>query len=378
METEEIKQSTPKKVLFITPYFGLSGSEMQLFYILKNLDRQKYSPVLFTRDHGILLNELNEGIYTVVGYKKNRNYLLRLFRLLLYAVNINPVEYQLRRLQKRIKADFWYINTIANRDAFAIAQKLNVKVVSHIHELPFVYGLSTYNTLQRVVENTALCIGCSQIVCEKLQDMGHKNVKLLYGFIDQGRIKINEPRAQIRSKFGIKEDDFVWIVSGATNTIKGIDYLIPLLKNLNDHHKIIWIGPIAKNGTFYYAESSIKENFSGNVFFVDKQSEKYYDYFNAGDALLSLSREDSFPLVMQEAAHLGMPIAGFNSGGIKEYVIDKVGIVIDQLNFQALAMAMEYIAHNRNLYDPEQIKQYAQRFNAVDQTRSLEAILDKL
>jgi L-malate glycosyltransferase len=378
METEEIKQSTPKKVLFITPYFGLSGSEMQLFYILKNLDRQKYSPVLFTRDNGVLLNELNGEIDTFVGYKKHRNYLLRLFRLLLYAVNINPVEYQLRRLQKRIKADFWYINTIANRDAFAIAQKLNVKVVSHIHELPFVYGLSTYNTLQRVVENTALCIGCSQIVCEKLQDMGHKNVKLLYGFIDQGRIKINEPRAQIRSKFGIKEDDFVWIVSGATNTIKGIDYLIPLLKKLNDHHKIIWIGPISKNGTFYYAESSIKENFSGNVFFVDKQSEKYYDYFNAGDALLSLSREDSFPLVMQEAAHLGMPIAGFNSGGIKEYVIDKVGIVIDQLNFQALAMAMEYIAHNRNLYDPKQIKQYAQRFNAVDQTRSLEIILDTL
>ncbi|RZK15480.1 MAG: glycosyltransferase, partial [Flavobacterium sp.] len=328
MKTVKTTELAPKKVLFITPYFGLSGSEMQLFYILKNLDRQKYSPILFTRDNGVLLKEVDKGIRTFVGYKKHRNYVLRLFRLLLYAVSINPIEYQLRKIQRKVKADFWYINTIANRDAFTIAQKLGIKVVTHVHELPFVYGLSKYNTLQRVVENSKLSIGCSKIVCEKLTDMGHKNVELLYGFIYPERIKINEPRDQVRSKFEIKKDDFVWIVSGATNTIKGIDYIIPLLKNLSSNHKIIWIGPIVKNGTYYYAETSIKENYPDSVFFIDNQSEKYYDYFNAGDALLSLSREDSFPLVMQEAAHLGMPIAGFNSGGIKEYVTDEVGIVV--------------------------------------------------
>ncbi len=368
----------PKKVLFITPYFGLSGSEMQLFYILKNIDRSKYLPVLFTRDNGVLLKEIDGDISAFIGYKKHRNYLLRLFRLLLYAVGVNPIEYQLRKIQKRVKADFWYINTIANRDAFSVAEKLKVKVVTHVHELPFVYGLSKYQTLQKVVENTKLNIGCSQIVCEKLQDMGHKNVQLLYGFIDPERIAVNEQREKVRAKFKINEGDFVWIISGATNTIKGIDYVIPLLKNLDNSHKIIWIGPVLKNGTFYYTETSVKESYADRVFFVDKQEEEYYDYFNAGDALLSLSREDSFPLVMQEAAHLGMPIVGFNSGGIKEYVTDKIGIVIDQLNFKDLAKAMDYMAKNRDSYQSEQIKQYAQSLNAINQTRKLEAILDTL
>lgn len=378
LKTVTIAHLTPKKILFITPYFGLSGSEMQLLYILKNLDRDKFSPMLFSRDNGVLLKEIDKDVRAFVGYKKHGNYLLRLFRLLLYAVNINPVEYQLRKLHEKLKPDFWYINTIANRDAFAIAQKLKVKLVTHVHELPFVYGLSKYQTLQKMIQNSQLSIGCSGIVCEKLRDMGHNNVALLYGFVDPDRIKITEPRNLIRDKFNIREEDFVWIVSGATNNIKGIDYLIPLLKRLDPNHKIIWIGPIVKNGTFYYTESAVKKSYADRVFFIDKQSDKYYDYFNAGDALLSLSREDSFPLVMQEAAHLGMPIAGFNSGGIKEYVSEQVGIVVDQLNFESLAKAMQHIAVHKELYNSEKIKQYAKSFNAVTQTKNLENILNQL
>lgn len=351
---------------------------MQLFYILKNLDRTKFTPILFTRDNGVLLKEIDKDLRVYVGYKKHSNYFLRLFRLLLYAVKINPIEYQLRGLHRKLKPDFWYINTIANRDAFSIAQKLGVQLVTHVHELPFVYGLSTHQTLQKMVENSQLAIGCSKIVCEKIEDMGHKNVKLLYGFIDPNRIRISEDRQVIRREFNIKDDDFVWIVSGATNTIKGIDYLIPLLKRLGAKHKIIWIGPIVKNGTFYYAENAVKNLYSDRVFFIGKQSDKYYDYFNLGDALLSLSREDSFPLVMQEAAHLGMPIAGFNSGGIKEYVSEEIGIVVDQLNFQDLAEAMQSIADRKVLYNAENIRKYAKNFNAVTQTRKLESILDQL
>lgn len=363
-----------KKVLFITPFFGRTGSEMQLFYILQNLDQEIIKPYVFSRNNGVLIKELSSDIPSFVGYKQHGNLLYRLFRWLLYAVNINPVEFQLRVLQKKIKADCWYINTIANRDAYNIAKKLGIKVISHVHELPLSYSLVKTNTIKNML-GSGLCIGCSEIVCEKLEDMGHKNVELLYGFVDDEKIKPMSNTAALKQQFNIKNGDFVWVISGNTSTVKGVDFLIPLIKELKSNHKVIWIGAVETNGTMCYVEESVKAHFSDRIFFAGKKTLDYYDYFNVGHAYLSLSREDSFPLVMIEAAHLGKPIAGFNSGGIKEFVQEDIGIVVDQLNFRELAKAMETIEANYGDYDHEKIKAYAKTFNVEAQTQKLTTLL---
>ena len=363
-----------KKVLFITPFFGRTGSEMQLFYILENLDKAIISPYLFSRNNGSLIKELSSDIPSFVGYKQHKNYLYRIFRWLLYGVNINPVEFQLRRLQKKIQADCWYINTIANRDAYNIAKKLGIKIISHVHELPLSYSLVKAQTVKNML-NSEICIGCSEIVCEKLRDMGHKNIHLLYGFVDDEKIKAEANGDDLKRQFNINGDDFIWIVSGNTSTIKGIDFIIPLVKELKKNHKIIWVGAIDESGTMCYVEESVRENFKDRVFFAGKKTTDYYDYFNLGHAYLSLSREDSFPLVMIEAAHLGKPIAGFNSGGIKEFVKNDVGIVVDQLNFNELARSMEKIEKEYNSYNQKKIKAYAKTFNVKTQTERLTNIL---
>ena len=366
-----------KKILFVTPYFGRSGSEMQLFYILQNLDFSKYQPYIFSRDNGELLKLLPKNIKHYAGYKQHNNFLYKILRLLLYAVGINPIEFQLRIINKKIKPDYWYINTIANRDAINVATKLKVKMISHIHELPFSYSSVKKVTIQKIIENSILCIGCSKIVCEKLQDMGHRNVDLLYGFVDSENIKINESK-NIKQELGIKNTDFVWIISGHATTTKGVDFLIPLIKNLNSNHKIVWIGKVDNTGTNYYVDKSIKENYSDRIIFVGAKSEDYYDYFNIGHAFLSLSRTDSFPLVMIEAAHLGKPIVGFNSGGIGEFVNEKIGITVSQLDFNALANAMETVRFNIDNYDAISIRKYAQELNPKIQTDKLTLLLDSI
>lgn len=363
-----------KRILFITPFFGRTGSEMQLFYILQNLDQDVFKPYLFSRNNGVLIEELSKDIPSFVGYKQHNNLLYRVFRWLLHAVRINPVEFQLRLLQKKIKADCWYINTIANRDAYSIAEKLGVKVISHVHELPLSYSLVKSKTIKKMLASD-MCIGCSEVVREKLEDMGHKNVQLLYGFIDDEKIKPVKNIEELKQQFHISSEDFVWVISGNTSTIKGIDFLIPLVKELKHNHKIIWIGAIENNGTMCYVEESIRAHFPDRVFFAGKKTTDYYDYFNIAHACLSLSREDSFPLVMIEAAHLGKPIAGFNSGGIKEFVKEEIGIVVDQLNFTELSKAMEKIETDYNTYDQEKIKVYAKTYNVKTQTKKLTQML---
>jgi len=364
-----------KKILFITPFFGRTGSEMQLLYILENLNVQKFEPYLFTRNDGALLNDLPANVTSFIGYKKHKNYLMRLFRILLYLVNINPIEYQLRKIQKKINADCWYINTIVNRDAYEIALKLGVKIISHVHEMPLYYDMVKSKTINNLLESD-VCIGCSEIVCENLKDMGHKNVHLLNSFVDERFVSLNN-NSSAKEEFNFKANDFIWIMAGSVNAIKGVDFVIPLLKVLKPNHKIIWIGNIDNSGTAAYTKIAGEIAYKERLFFVGRKSTDYYDYFNLGHAFLLLSRQDSFPLVMQEAAHLGKPIAGFNSGGIEEYVNEKIGIVVNQLSFSELAKAMEQIEENYNSYDKSYIKEYAKGFNAIEQTLKLEMILEQ-
>src|SRR5690606_5066774 len=101
-------------------------------------------------------------------------------------------EYQLKRIHKKIKPDIWYINTIVNRDAYNIAKNLRVRFIAHIHEMSFSYNLVKAKTLASIIDNAEMCIGCSEMVGEKLKDMGHKNVQLLNGFVDKGLIKVDQ------------------------------------------------------------------------------------------------------------------------------------------------------------------------------------------
>jgi L-malate glycosyltransferase len=364
-----------KKILFITPYFGRSGSEMQLYYILKNMETTTYKPFLFSRDNGVLLKLLPSSIKKYVGYKKHNNFLYRILRLLLYAVGVNPIEFQLRIIHKKVKPDFWYINTIANKEAIRLAKKLRVKFVTHFHELPMCYSLVKNNVIETLIKNSVLAIGCSNIVCEKLRDMGHKNVQLLYGFVDDTNIKFTKPVSEIKMELGIKSTDFVWIVSGHANTTKGVDFLIPLIKKLKENHKIIWLGEKDKSGTSFYVEESIKENFANRIIFTGNKSEDYYSYFDGGSAYLSLSREDSFPLVMIEAAHLGKPIVGINSGGINEFVKEGIGVVVNH-NYEELCKAMELMEATLGNYDKKHLQSYAKEFNPVLQSQKLIEILN--
>ncbi len=373
MSNTSAHSETPKKILFITPFFGRTGSEMQLLYILENLSTAKFQPFLYARNDGALLKELPPYVKSFIGYKKHKNYLLRLFRLLLYAVNINPIEFQLRIIQRKIKADCWYINTIANRDAYRLAVKLGIKVISHVHEMPLYFNMVKQRTIKDLLHSET-CIGCSSVVCEILEDMGHRKVKLLHSFVDDRFIKLNNSTSTLASEFNFKTTDFIWIIAGTVNSLKGVDFVIPLLKVLKSNHKIIWLGSIEDSGTTAYSLIAGK-HFKDRLFFVGKKTTDYYDYFNIGHAFLSLSRQDSFPLVMQEAAHLGKPIAGFNSGGIAEYVKPEIGIVVNQLSFIDLATAMESIEENYISYNKDSIKAYAKTYNAIAQTKKLELIL---
>lgn len=364
-----------KNILFLTKEFGVSGSEMLLLYILKNLDKTQFKCTLFSKQKGALLNELPTDIRGHVSYRFSKKPLRKLFGKILSKLNIDPLFYQLKKLHEEAKADVWYINTVVNPEYYKIAKRLGVKVITHAHELPMAYSINTAEEMRTVFHQTDLLIGCAKAVCDKFEEMGHKNTKLLYGFIDHAKISLKLDKKKVRKKIGLATDDFVWAISGHTILTKGIEFLVPLVQKLKSNAKIIWIGQEVDRGINFYVKKALQSQFPDRVIFLGQQREFYYDYLNCADAFLLLSREDSFPLVMIEAAYLGKPIASFNSGGVSEFVNNNIGIVVEDWNIDHLADVMYNMENNIKSYDPEAISSYAMGYEAVKQVKALEAIL---
>ncbi|TKC55813.1 glycosyltransferase [Pedobacter hiemivivus] len=367
-----------KRILFITPTFGYTGSEMLLWYSLSHLNQDKFKAYLFSKKNGKLIETLPSHIKSFVPYKIGNNKFNKILRVFLKWLKIDPLRFQLSRIQKTIKADYWYVNTIVNPEVYQIASDLGVKVVTHVHELPLAYGFIAYKEMESLLNYSQLIIGCSKAVCDKIVGMGKTSVHLFYGFVDQAKIRISKNAELLRKELGFEENDYIWAVSGKTTFTKGIDFLIPLLERLPANVKILWIGGEENTGLYYYVKKTIAERFAGKVLFTGEQKDDYYNYLNCSNAFLLLSREDSFPLVMLEAAVLGKPIVGFNSGGIKEFVEEKMGIVVDSWSFDDLVKAMSTVQNYGENFDTNRIKEKATEYDASKQVGRWEEILESI
>lgn len=273
----------------------------------------------------------------------------------------------LRKAHEREKPDLWYINTIAMPEYARLAIELGQPYVLHVHELPQEYDERGYDEFKAMFSGAKLLLTASQTVVDNLQNMGFQNVVLMHGLINVEQIKPTRDRAEVRRELGFVETDFVWLMSGAWSSRKGFDLIPDILRELPKGTPFVWMGPARKTGMTYYVEEYIK-TFNLNVRFLTEQSTAYFSYFNACDGFCLTSREDSYPIVMREAAVLGKPIVGFNSGGISEFVKPGMGEMVQGFYPKALAEAMQRIMSGQTVTDITKLQS-----SITTQTQSAEA-----
>ncbi|WP_214227137.1 glycosyltransferase family 4 protein [Pedobacter sp. B4-66] len=368
-----------KRILFITQDLGRTGSEMVLWYLLINLDKEKYAISVFCIRHGALYDVLPDYIEKSIMYKSSPRWSDRAFRRLIKLFGIHPLTYQLNRIQNRFKADIWYVNTIAVPEVFEIAKPKGVKMITHIHEFLYAFSEIKAKTLQRTISYSDLCIGCSDMVCEKITDLQHPAVELQYSFVDTDTIHTNPSKIEvIKKKLGILPTDFVWIVSGGTKYMKGLDHVLPILEHFKDEAiKIIWIGPQLNNALEFYVRTVAETKYPNRLIFAGALSEDYYNYMSAANGLLLLSREETFSLVMIEAAYLGLPVVAFNIGISKQFLQEDMGVVVENCNLDNLIMGMKKVHENPN-YNKLSLRNASMVYSAKHQLPIYEKLLDKI
>jgi L-malate glycosyltransferase len=355
----------PSKILFITPTGGRTGSEMLLWYLLSRLSG-KIKTAIYTRQNGELFANHSTADETFVNSTK-KGFLYKIYEGIYHKIfKKTPEEVKLIKIQKQIKADKWYLNTLMMPEFAKLAQSLNVPYFVHVHELVTVYDEIRFHDFKFQLDNAEKIICCSSIVEQRIKQMGYKNTILLHSFIDTDKIVINQEAAEIRKNINIPADAFIWVMSGSMNLRKGYDLIPDLFQFLPKNTYILWLGSIKETGVLHYIRQRTSiENL--NFIEIGEKSSEYYDYLNIADGFVLVAREDPFPLVMMEAAFLQKPIVGYNSGGISEFVQAGMGGIVDSFNPKDLSELMLKIQNNEIAINKENLKNRALEFDLKNQ-----------
>ena len=133
-------------------------------------------------------------------------------------------------------------------------------------------------------------------------------VTILPNAIDPDRFKFNEKaRCEIRSRYGINDDDFVIGHVGRFFPEKNHKFIIALFEKFYREHPNSWLllvgnGPLQQQ----IQETVQKLGFENRVIFAGLQKD-VVPFYCAMDALLLPSTREAFPMTLVEAQYNGLP-----------------------------------------------------------------------
>jgi glycosyltransferase involved in cell wall biosynthesis len=172
------------------------------------------------------------------------------------------------------------------------------------------------------------------------------DVNVIYGFTDVKSCTQLDPeqsRYRIRSALGIPRDAIVVGGAGGVGWHKGVDLFVQLAALIN-RRKIgnqvffLWVGGPTQGRSFVETWSDVQRADVERVVKFTGFQPNPLEHFAAMDILALTSREDSFPLVVLEAAALGVPAVCFDrAGGACEFVSPDCGFVVPYLDVDAFA-----------------------------------------
>lgn len=225
------------------------------------------------------------------------------------------------RFGEHVDCDVVHLHTVGPRMWRKLLQKGPAKVVSaHVVPDSFVGSLvlakywkplaSAY--LRWFYNRADLLLGVSEETKRDLEKMGvTAPIEILHNFIDASRYKTAAvSREDIRKELGVPADAFVVIGAGQVQPRKRVDSFFEAAKKLPDIY-FVWIGgiPFGKVAAASGEMANMMKNPPKNVIFPGiVPLEKMPSYYHAADMFFLPSDQETFGLVVIEAAAAGLPV----------------------------------------------------------------------
>ncbi|MES2515828.1 MAG: glycosyltransferase family 4 protein [Bacteroidota bacterium] len=368
----QVKQ---RHITFLSPTMKRTGSEIVLYNLISRIS-ENYFVKLISVYKGELLFRLDKKhlIYYVHNERPHS---------ILSKIGFKIKEYLFFKILKANRFSTWYINTIVLWDYLEFAEKNNIKVILHVHELEQIFALLSTSQLQRVVNYPDLIIANSKYTSELVQQYGRtKPVELCYPAIDTTQVFTNtQTRSSYRKKMHIADDAFVWAMCGTLDDNKNpelfMDIAFELLK-AKPATRFLWIGGTSD---LIYADkikaTATHKNISDSILWMDSVGEEYLNYFQGADGFVLTSKKESFSIVTVEALLLGLPVVTHDCGGVKEILKNDVGTIVSEKdNVDQFVKAMISYMDDPSLHNKTKGIEIAKEFDIEIWSKKWNTILD--
>lgn len=261
----------------------------------------------------------------------------------------------LNRLKRR-NIKLIYSSTITNGMLQAQLKELKCPLLCHVHELS--YSIENFfggKNIKQILDTTNMFLAGSKAVARNLHEqlkIPEERIILAYPFISvQENLDAIE---SVELPLDLPKDAIVIGTCGTISWRKGPDILLQVarlvLQKTNKPVFFIWVGGPLSHGDYFKLRYDARLMgieqamiFTGNV-------QSHLPYFSQFDIFLLPSREDPFPLVVMDAASLGIPIICFDrAGGAPELAETDAGIVVPYLDVESMADAILQLSNNDSL-----------------------------
>lgn len=199
--------------------------------------------------------------------------------------------------------------------------------------------------------------------------------------VDLNRFRLNlNNKIHFRAKFGIDDQDIIFIYVGRMSEDKGIRDLLSafqILSNENNKVHLLLVGP----DEIFITPAIEEMKMSGlNIYNFQYTNEPEY-YMSAADVLVLPSYREGFGAVLIEAAAIGLPVIASRIYGIVDAVIDgETGILHEPGCVPEIIAAMKFFCCKSNLnpFISSAIVHASTKFDSRILTKYLHAFYEEL
>ncbi|MBW4360341.1 glycosyltransferase family 4 protein [Flavobacterium taihuense] len=318
MTTKKDRKAT---ILYVHHAGGFGGAPKSMGFIIKDLDKSKFYPVLVNIEDGPI-NEFFETLpvklIKVNGIKpfhgstvveKDWKLFLRNWIFLI------PSILKASKLLKEIKPDLIHLNSTC-LFSFAIAARLNnIKIISHVRE-PLrkgLWGAPLRFFCKKYIDGF---IAISKFDLESLKISSKTEIlsEVIYNFVED--VDMNTSYNSIKTELNLNEEDVVFLYLARFAKSNGWKQLVTMGLSLTEKYKnfhFVLVGAQNKLQLNYVNHKNIHIlPFRRDVSSILKSSDVFVCPFT----------EPHFARGIIEASAHGLPIIGVNIGGVNELVLE--------------------------------------------------------
>jgi glycosyltransferase involved in cell wall biosynthesis len=292
--------------------------------------------------------------------------------------------------KRRLTCDLIFANSVASLATVErIRARESTPLAVYVHESPFLLQRGDFQATTRMLKRARLIFAVSSGVRATLEDLVQPSARIsvVNGFLLE-RPGTGESTALPPAVHAAVNSGF--LIIGGVGTIawyKGTDLFVAVARRISQllprkRLRFIWIG---EEG---YPEEArrllardIKQLGLEEVVILPGGMTDPTSFFESLSLFLLPSREDSWPLVMLEAATAGVPIVCFQrAGGAEQFVASGGGIAVPYLDVEAMARAVVRYLSEPDLMarDSRIARELARSVSREEQIRKVAAELSTL